>query len=216
MKLAWDKTGERLYETGVDKSVLYPFSKESGKYAAGVAWNGLSAVNESPSGAEPTALYANNAKYVTLMSAEELGLTIEAYTYPKEFEVCDGSAELSEGVTIGQQDREHFGFSYRSLVGNDENGNNHGYKIHLVYDCLASPSEKNRSTVNDSPDVSPFSWEVSTTPVDVEGHKPSAMLTIDSTKIPAAKLKLIEDKLYGTASEQPTLPLPDEILALLK
>ena len=216
MKLAWDKTGERLYETGVDKGVLYPFSKESGKYAAGVAWNGLSAVNESPSGAEPTVLYANNAKYVTLMSAEELGLTIEAYTYPKEFEVCDGSAELSEGVTIGQQDREHFGFSYRSLVGNDENGNNHGYKIHLVYDCLASPSEKNRSTVNDSPDVSPFSWEVSTTPVDVEGHKPSAMLTIDSTKIPAAKLKLIEDKLYGTASEQPTLPLPDEILALLK
>ena len=216
MRLAWDKTGERLYETGVDKGVLYPFSKESGKYAAGVAWNGLSAVNESPSGAEPTALYANNAKYVTLMSAEELGLTIEAYTYPKEFEVCDGSAELSEGVTIGQQDREHFGFSYRSLVGNDENGNNHGYKIHLVYDCLASPSEKNRSTVNDSPDVSPFSWEVSTTPVDVEGHKPSAMLTIDSTKIPAAKLKLIEDKLYGTASEQPTLPLPDEILALLK
>ena len=216
MKLAWDKTGERLYETGVDKGVLYPFSKESGKYAAGVAWNGLSAVNESPCGAEPTALYANNAKYVTLMSAEELGLTIEAYTYPKEFEVCDGSAELSEGVTIGQQDREHFGFSYRSLVGNDENGNNHGYKIHLVYDCLASPSEKNRSTVNDSPDVSPFSWEVSTTPVDVEGHKPSAMLTIDSTKIPAAKLKLIEDKLYGTASEQPTLPLPDEILALLK
>lgn len=216
MKLAWDKTGERLYETGVDKGVLYPFSKESGKYAAGVTWNGLSAVNESPSGAEPTVLYANNAKYVTLMSAEELGLTIEAYTYPKEFEVCDGSAELSEGVTIGQQDREHFGFSYRSLVGNDENGNNHGYKIHLVYDCLASPSEKNRSTVNDSPDVSPFSWEVSTTPVDVEGHKPSAMLTIDSTKIPAAKLKLIEDKLYGTASEQPTLPLPDEILALLK
>ena len=167
-----------------------------------------------------TPLYANNAKYVTLMSAEELGLTIEAYTYPKEFEVCDGSAELSEGVTIGQQDREHFGFSYRSLVGNDESGNNYGYKLHLVYDCLASPSEKNRSTVNDSPDVSPFSWEVSTTPVEVEvegkNYKPSAMLTIDSTKIPAAKLKLIEDKLYGTASEQPTLPLPNEILELLK
>lgn len=216
MRLAWDKTGERLYETGVDKGVLYPFSKESGKYATGVAWNGLSAVNESPSGAEPTALYANNAKYVTLMSAEELGLTIEAYTYPKEFEVCDGSAELSEGVTIGQQDREHFGISYRSLIGNDEQGNNFGYKLHLVYDCLASPSEKNRSTVNDSPDVSPFSWEVSTTPVEVENHKPSAMLTIDSTKIPADKLKLIEDKLYGTASEQPTLPLPDEILELLK
>ena len=216
MKLAWDKTGERLYETGVDKGVLYPFSKESGKYAAGVAWNGLSAVNESPSGAEPTALYANNAKYVTLMSAEELGLTIEAYTYPDDFLKCLGKEELAPGVTISQQDREHFGISYRTLIGNDEQGNNHGYKIHLVYDCLASPSEKNRSTVNDSPDVSPFSWEVSTTPVDVEGHKPSAMLTIDSTKIPAAKLKLIEDKLYGTASEQPTLPLPDEILALLK
>lgn len=134
----------------------------------------------------------------------------------KMLEMCDGSAELSEGVTIGQQDREHFGFSYRTLVGNDESGNNYGYKLHLVYDCLASPSEKNRSTVNDSPDVSPFSWEVSTTPVEVENHKPSAMLTIDSTKIPADKLKLIEDKLYGTASEQPTLPLPDEILELLK
>ena len=214
MKLAWDKTGERLYETGVDRVVLYK------NRAKGSPWNGVSGITESPSGAEPTALYANNAKYVTLMSAEELGLTIEAYTYPKEFEVCDGSAELSEGVTIGQQDREHFGFSYRSLVGNDESGNNYGYKLHLVYDCLASPSEKNRSTVNDSPDVSPFSWEVSTTPVEVEvegkNYKPSAMLTIDSTKIPAAKLKLIEDKLYGTASEQPTLPLPNEILELLK
>ncbi|MDO5538994.1 MAG: hypothetical protein Q4F83_02815, partial [Eubacteriales bacterium] len=213
-KLAWDKTGERLYETGVDRGVLYPFLE--GAYAAGVAWNGLTAVNESPSGAEPTALWANNNKYVTLMSAEELGLTIEAYTYPEEFEPCDGSAELSEGVTIGQQDREHFGFSYRSLIGNDESGNNHGYKIHLVYDCLASPTEKNRSSVNDSPDVSPFSWEVSTTPVPVEGHKSTAMLTIDSTKIPAAKLATIEEKLYGTAASEPTLPLPDEIIELLK
>ncbi len=214
MKLAWDKTGERLYETGVDRGVLYPFLE--GAYAAGVAWNGLTAVNESPSGAEPTALWANNNKYVTLMSAEELGLTIEAYTYPEEFEPCDGSAELSEGVTIGQQDRKHFGFSYRSLIGNDESGNNHGYKIHLVYDCLASPTEKNRSSVNDSPDVSPFSWEVSTTPVPVEGYKSTSMLTIDSTKIPAVKLAAIEEKLYGTAASEPTLPLPDEIVELLK
>ena len=209
-----DKTGERLYETGVDRGVLYPFLE--GAYAAGVAWNGLTAVNESPSGAEPTALWANNNKYVTLMSAEELGLTIEAYTYPEEFEPCDGSAELSEGVTIGQQDRKHFGFSYRSLIGNDESGNNHGYKIHLVYDCLASPTEKNRSSVNDSPDVSPFSWEVSTTPVPVEGYKSTSMLTIDSTKIPAVKLAAIEEKLYGTAASEPTLPLPDEIVELLK
>ena len=150
------------------------------------------------------------------MSAEELGLTIEAYTYPEEFEPCDGSSEISEGVIIGQQDREHFGFSYRSLIGNDESGNNHGYKLHLVYDCLASPAEKNRSTVNDSPDVSPFSWSVSTTPVSVDGHKPTSMLTLDSTKIPAEKLAIIEEKLYGTADAEPTLPLPNEIVELLK
>lgn len=215
MRLEWDKTGERLYETGVDRGVLYPFAS-GGTYGTGVPWNGLSAVNESPSGAEPTALYANNSKYVTLMSAEELGLTIEAYTYPEEFEPCDGSSEISEGVIIGQQDREHFGFSYRSLIGNDESGNNHGYKLHLVYDCLASPAEKNRSTVNDSPDVSPFSWSVSTTPVSVDGHKPTSMLTLDSTKIPAEKLAIIEEKLYGTADAEPTLPLPNEIVELLK
>lgn len=215
MRLEWDKTGERLYETGVDRGVLYPFAA-GGTYGTGVPWNGLSAVNESPSGAEPTALYANNSKYVTLMSAEELGLTIEAYTYPEEFEPCDGSSEISEGVIIGQQDREHFGFSYRSLIGNDESGNNHGYKLHLVYDCLASPAEKNRSTVNDSPDVSPFSWSVSTTPVSVDGHKPTSMLTLDSTKIPAEKLAIIEEKLYGTADAEPTLPLPNEIVELLK
>lgn len=215
MRLEWDKTGERLYETGVDRGVLYPFAA-GGTYGTGVPWNGLSAVNESPSGAEPTALYANNSKYVTLMSAEELGLTIEAYTYPEEFEPCDGSSEISEGVIIGQQDREHFGFSYRSLIGNDESGNNHGYKLHLVYDCLASPAEKNRSTVNDSPDVSPFSWSVSTTPVSVDGYKPTSMLTLDSTKIPAEKLAIIEEKLYGTADAEPTLPLPNEIVELLK
>ena len=157
-----------------------------------------------------------NKKYLTLMSAEELGLTIEAYTYPDEFEACDGSAELAEGVTIGQQDREHFGFCYRSLIGNDDVGTKHGYKIHLVYDCLASPTDKDRSTVNDSPDISPFSWEVTTSPVDVDDSKSTSMLTIDSTKIDPAKLKLIEDKLYGTADAEPALLLPSELVTILE
>lgn len=215
MRLSWDKAGERLYETGVDRGVFYPFTM-GGKYGSGVAWNGLTAVNETPSGAEPTALWANNKKYLTLMSAEELGLTIEAYTYPDEFEACDGSAELAEGVTIGQQDREHFGFCYRSLIGNDDVGTKHGYKIHLVYDCLASPTDKDRSTVNDSPDISPFSWEVTTSPVDVDDSKSTSMLTIDSTKIDPAKLKLIEDKLYGTADAEPALLLPSELVTILE
>ena len=197
MRLSWDKAGERLYETGVDRGVFYPFTT-GGKYGSGVAWNGLTAVNE------------------TLMSAEELGLTIEAYTYPDEFEACDGSAELAEGVTIGQQDREHFGFCYRSLIGNDDVGTKHGYKIHLVYDCLASPTDKDRSTVNDSPDISPFSWEVTTSPVDVDDSKSTSMLTIDSTKIDPAKLKLIEDKLYGTADAEPALLLPSELVTILE
>ena len=213
MKLVWDETGKRLYETGVDRGVLYPFDGKGG-YTNGVAWNGLSGVTESPSGAEATALYANNVKYVTLLSAEELGLTIEAYTYPKEFEACDGSVELADGVTIGQQDRTHFGFAYRTLVGNDQEGNSHGYKLHIVYDCLASPSEKDRSSVNDSPDVNPFSWEISTNSVTIDG-KATAMVTIDSTVISADKLKTIEDKLYGTASEEPTLPTPTELVELL-
>lgn len=214
-KLTWDDTGKRLYETGVDRGVLFPFSSAGG-YANGVAWNGLSGVTESPSGAEATALYANNAKYATLMSTEELGLTIEAYTYPKEFEACDGSIEIADGVTIGQQDRTHFGFAYRTIVGNDQDGNAYGYKLHLVYDCLASPSEKSRSTVNDSPDVNPFSWEITTNPVAVEGYKSTAMITIDSTVVSTEKLKLIEDKLYGTASEEPTLPTPSELITLIK
>ena len=218
-KLTWDKIGERLYETGTKKGVLYPASKDkqgATQYPKGVPWNGLTAVNETPSGAEPTALWANNKKYLTLMSAEELGLTIEAYTYPDEFEACDGSAELAEGVTIGQQDREHFGFCYRSLIGNDDVGTKHGYKIHLVYDCLASPTDKDRSTVNDSPDISPFSWEVTTSPVDVDDSKSTSMLTIDSTKIDPAKLKLIEDKLYGTADAEPALLLPSELVTILE
>lgn len=213
MKLTWDEVGKRLYETGVDRGVLYPFSEN--KYQNGVAWNGLTAVNEKPSGAEPTDLYANNAKYASLLSTEELGLTIEAYTYPEEFELCDGSAELSKGVTIGQQDRASFGLAYRTLIGNDTTGTAHGYKLHLVYGCKASPAEKNRSSVNESPDVSPFSWEVNTTPVAVDGHKPTAMLTIDSTKIKPENLKKIEDKLYGDGSSEPTLPLPSEVLTLV-
>lgn len=214
MKLEWDKSGERLYETGVDRGVLYVMSK--GKYQKGVAWNGLTAVNENPTGGEPTKLWANNGNYVTLLSSEEYGLTIEAYTYPEEFEACDGSVAIAEGVTIAQQKRASFGFAYRTLIGNDEDGTDYGYKIHLVYDCLASPSDKNRSTVNDSPDVNPFSWNVNTTPIAVKGYKPTSVLTIDSTVVASEKLAKIEEKLYGdTSSGEPTLPTPDEILTIL-
>ena len=213
-KLVWDESGKRLYETGVEKGVLY-VQGENGQYQQGVAWNGLTAVTESPSGAEPTALYADDIKYLELFSAEEFGATIEAYTYPAEFEACDGSASLGEGVTIGQQDRKAFGLCYRTVVGNDVKGNEHGYKIHLVYGAKAKPSEKAYATVNDSPEAVTFSWEVTTTPVNVAGFKPTASVTIDSTKIQPEKLKLIEDKLYGTASEEATLPLPDEIKQII-
>ena len=213
-KLVWDESGKRLYETGVEKGVLY-VQGASGAYEKGVAWNGLTAVTESPSGAEPTALYADDIKYLELFSAEEFGATIEAYTYPAEFEACDGSASLGEGVTIGQQDRKAFGLCYRTVVGNDVKGNEHGYKIHLVYGAKAKPSEKAYATVNDSPEAVTFSWEVTTTPVNVAGFKPTASVTIDSTKIQPEKLKLIEDKLYGTASEEATLPLPDEIKQII-
>ena len=213
-KLVWDESGKRLYETGVEKGVLY-VQGENGQYEQGVAWNGLTAVTESPSGAEPTALYADDIKYLELFSAEEFGATIEAYTYPAEFEACDGSASLGEGVTIGQQDRKAFGLCYRTVVGNDVKGNEHGYKIHLVYGAKAKPSEKAYATVNDSPEAVTFSWEVTTTPVNVAGFKPTASVTIDSTKVTPEKLKLIEDKLYGTASEEATLPLPDEIKQII-
>lgn len=213
-KLVWDESGKRLYETGVEKGVLY-VQGENGTYEKGVAWNGLTAVTESPSGAEPTALYADDIKYLELFSAEEFGATIEAYTYPAEFEACDGSASLGEGVTIGQQDRKAFGLCYRTVVGNDVKGNEHGYKIHLVYGAKAKPSEKAYATVNDSPEAVTFSWEVTTTPVNVAGFKPTASVTIDSTKVTPEKLKLIEDKLYGTASEEATLPLPDEIKQII-
>ena len=213
-KLVWDESGKRVYETGVRNGVLY-VQGENGEYQKGVAWNGLTAVTESPSGAEPTALYADDIKYLELFSAEEFGATIEAYTYPEEFEACDGSASLGTGVTIGQQDRKAFGLCYRTIVGNDVKGNENGYKLHLIYGAKAKPSEKAYATVNDSPEAVTFSWEVTTTPVNVAGFKPTASVTIDSTKIQPEKLKLIEDKLYGTASEEASLPLPDEIKQII-
>ena len=214
-KLVWDEVGKRTYETGVDKGVLY-VQDDEGAYGKGVAWNGLTAVNESPSGAEPTALYADNTKYLELTSKEEYGATIEAYTYPDEFEACDGSAELGDGVVIGQQSRKVFGLCYRTVKGNDVKNNDYGYKIHLVYGCKAKPAQKNYQTINDSPEAITFSWEVSTTPVEVEGFKPTATVTIDSTKVTAEKLKSIEEALYGTESVEPKLLLPNEIIAIVK
>ena len=214
-KLVWDEVGKRTYETGVDKGVLY-VQNDEGAYGKGVAWNGLTAVNESPSGAEPTALYADNTKYLELTSKEEYGATIEAYTYPDEFEACDGSAELGKGVVIGQQSRKVFGLCYRTVKGNDVKNNDYGYKIHLVYGCKAKPAQKNYQTINDSPEAITFSWEVSTTPVEVEGFKPTATVTIDSTKVTAEKLKSIEEALYGTESVEPKLLLPNEIIAIVK
>ena len=213
-KLVWDESGKRVYETGVRNGVLY-VQDEQGAYTKGVAWNGLTAVTESPSGAEPTALYADDIKYLELFSAEEFGATIEAYTYPEEFEACDGSASLGKGVTIGQQDRKAFGLCYRTIVGNDVKGNENGYKLHLIYGAKAKPSEKAYATVNDSPEAITFSWEVSTTPVNVAGFKPTASITIDSTKIEANKLQQIEALLYGGDSTEPKLPLPDEIKQII-
>ena len=212
-KIVWDQTGERLYETGVKNGVLYV--QVSGAYPKGVAWNGLTAVTESPSGAEPTALYADDTKYVNLVSAEEFGATIEAYTYPDEFAECDGSASIANGVYIGQQNRKTFGLSYKTTVGNDVDNNNHGYKLHLIYGAVASPSEKSYSTINDSPDAITFSWEISTTPVNVTGHKPTALLTIDSTKVEAEKLAKLEAVLYGSSEADARLPLPDEVVSIL-
>ena len=213
-KLVWDESGKRVYETGVRNGVLY-VQDEQGAYTKGVAWNGLTAVTESPSGAEPTALYADDIKYLELFSAEEFGATIEAYTYPEEFEACDGSASLGKGVTIGQQDRKAFGLCYRTVIGNDIKGNENGYKLHLIYGAKAKPSEKAYATVNDSPEAVTFSWEVTTTPVNVAGFKPTASVTIDSTKIEANKLQQIEALLYGGDSTEPKLPLPDEIKQII-
>lgn len=213
-RLKWDQVGERRYETGVDHGVLYIPS--NGVYSAGYPWNGLTALTESPSGAEASAQYADNIKYLNLISAEEFGGTIEAFTYPDEFEQCDGTASITSGVTVGQQSRKPFGLSYRTLVGNDVEGTDLGYKLHLVYGAQASPSEKSRSTVNDSPEAVGFSWEFSTTPVEVPGLKPSATLTIDSTKVDATALAALEDILYGTAGADPRLPLPEEIIGLFE
>lgn len=212
-KLVWDKTGERFYETGVNKGVLYP-KDTAGTYPKGVVWNGLTAVTESPSGAEVTPLYADNIKYLNLMSTEEFGATVEAYTYPDEFAACNGEAALAEGVSIGQQTRQAFGMSYQTKVGNDVNSNL-GYKIHLIYGALAAPSEKAYATVNDSPEAITFSWELTTTPVEVTGFEPTAYLTVDSTKVDAGKLAALEAILYGTESQEARLPLPDEVVELI-
>ena len=213
-KIVWDAIGEHTFETGVRNGVLYLKDAE-GAYSNGVAWNGLTSVSESPEGAEPTDLYADDTKYLTLMSAENFKATIEAYTYPVEFEECDGSATIANGVVIGQQSRKPFGLCYRTAIGNDTDGNEHGYKLHIVYGCQASPSEKQYSTINDSPEAITFSWEVSTTPVNVNGKKPTATLIIDSTKADKAKLTALEAILYGSESTEPRLPLPDEIATLM-
>lgn len=213
-KLVWDKTGERLYETGVKQGVLYP-QAAGGTYPKGVAWNGLTNITESPSGAEATALYADDIKYLNLVSAEELGGTIEAYTYPDEFAECDGSAALTEGVFVGQQDRKTFGLCYRTTLGNDVDSNGHGYKLHLIYGALAAPSEKAYATINDSPEAITFSWEFKTTPVNVTGHKPTASLTLDSTKVSETKMTALEKVLYGDGETEARLPLPDEVLQIL-
>lgn len=213
-KLVWDQSGKRLYETGVDHGVLYPI-QTGGVYSKGVAWNGLTAITESPSGADVNDIYADNMKYLGLVGAEKFGATVEAYTYPDEFAECDGSVELVKGATIGQQNRKVFGMVYRTVIGNDVDGNEHGYKLHLIYGATAAPSEKAYNTINEDPEAITFSWELSTTPVNVTGHKPTASLTIDSTKADPTKLAELEKILFGDTETEPRLPLPDEIAQLL-
>lgn len=219
-KLIWDKTADRRYETGTKQGVLYP-RDSNGAYSTGVAWNGLTAVTESPSGAEETPLYADDIKYLSLRSAEEFGATIEAYTYPDEWALCDGSAEIATGVMAGQQSRRGFGLCYRTVLGNAEQGEDYGYKLHIIYGGTASPSEKAYASINDSPEAVTFSWEITTNPVDIntliDGKKlkPTATLTIDSTKVDASKLQTLEDILYGTVEKEPRLPLPDEVITII-
>ena len=225
-KLEWDQIGEHFYETGVKNGVLYMFNgtasgESTGTNWEGVAWNGLTAVTESPSGAEATALYADDLKYLNLYSAEEFGATVEAYTYPDEWMECDGSAEVANGVVLGQQDRKIFGLCYRTVLGNDIDGDKHGYKLHLIYGCKASPSERQYQTINDSPEAITFSWEITTIPINVSGHKPVSCITIDSTKADATKLGNLEKILYGTPASgndeavDARLPLPDEVISTI-
>lgn len=211
----WDNTGERYYETGVSRGVLYPFDSQSKKYSPGVVWNGLISVTESPSGAEPNPMYADDIKYLNILSNEDFAATVEAYTYPPEFATCNGEKELTKGVRIGQQKRQIFGMCYRTVLGNDVDGNDAAYKLHFIYGALAAPSEKAYSSINDSPEATTFSWELSTTPVNVTGGAPTASLTIESTDLTEAQLKAIEDAIYGTATADPYLPLPDEVKALI-
>ena len=214
-RLVWDQTGQKTYETGTQKCVLYP-QAEDGTYPLGVAWNGVTGVNESPSGAEPTAIYADDSKYLSLMSAEDFAATITAYTTPKEFDECDGSAAIAKGVTVGQQDRKAFGLCYRTALGNDVKNNNYGYKIHIIYGALAKPSSMDYKTVNESPEAIELSYEMSTTPVSVSGMKPTSTIVVDSTKGNPEELKALEDILYGSDETDARLPLPDEIASIMK
>ena len=214
-RLIWDEVGQRFFETGVKNGVLY-VQNNDGSYANGVVWNGLTAITESPSGAEETPLYADDVKYLTLRSAEEFGATIEAFTYPEEFEQCDGSALIADGVTIGQQARKAFGLCYRTAVGNDIQGQEFSYKLHIIYGCTVAPSEKSYSTINDNPEAITFSWELSTVPVPVDGFKPTASLVIDANKVDAGKLQLLENALFGDAENEAKLLLPNQIMELMK
>lgn len=213
-KIVWDKTGERYYETGVKKVVLY-LMDSNGAYSTGVPWNGITAITEKPTGADANALYADDIKYLNLIAAEDFEASVEGYTYPDEFAECDGSKEIAPGVMIGQQNRKMFGLAFVSTLGNDTDLNNYGYKIHIIYAAQAAPSEAGHNTVNENPDATAFSWDIKTTPVNVTGHKPTAHLVIDSTKADAAKLAALEDILYGTTETEPRLPLPDEIATLM-
>ena len=214
-KLIWDQVGQRFYETGVSNCALYVYDDAAQGFGAGVAWNGITSITETPSGAEANAIYADNIKYLSLLSAEEFGASIEAYTYPEEFEECDGSAAIAPGVMIGQQARKKFCLAYKTIKGNDIQNDSYGYKLHLIYNCNAAPSERAYSTINDSPEAIAFSWEISTTPVAVTGHKPTSILTIDSVKVDATKLASLEEALFGGDSTEAKILMPDEVLALL-
>ena len=214
-KLIWDKVGERFYETGVSNCALYVYDDAAQDFGAGVAWNGITSITETPSGAEANAIYADNIKYLSLLSAEEFGASIEAYTYPEAFEECDGSAAIAPGVMVGQQPRKKFCLAYKTIKGNDIQNDSYGYKLHLIYNCNAAPSERAYSTINDSPEAIAFSWEISTTPVAVTGHKPTSILTIDSAKVDAVKLASVEEALFGGDSAEAKILMPDEVLALL-